>query len=639
MCGIAGVAHLSGTLSVDRARLDLMCDAVRHRGPDDRGVYLSPDGKVGLGHRRLAIIDLASGHQPMCRAGERAWISFNGEIYNYRELRQQLVEQGVAFRTASDTEVILALYERGGPGAFEKLNGIFAFALYDTATRELHLVRDHLGVKPLYYAYVRGVLVFGSEIKALLAYQDRGPALDYEALGQFLSFRYNPAPRTMLAGIQKLPAGHRLVARPGAAPVVERFWNRPARTNHTITFQDASDEYRRLLRAAVRRQLVSDVPVGLFLSGGVDSAAVGKFMMEGAAGPVRSYAVGFAGRGDFNELDDARASAAYLGTEHHEIELSRADYLRTFVQAVRYVEEPVAESTIPALSHVAALAARDLKVVLAGQGADELLAGYTRYLGASFLAQPLVRMLARLAGPLAGALPRAGGLRRAAYSAAASTELERCLRLVSILSWEEKSALATPETRSHWQEPADAVLAPFYAGAAGLEPGLARLLYLDARTLLPDDLLLFNDKITMQHALEMRVPFLDLELVEFAESLPARFKLSWGRRKRIHKVALERELPDWIRHRKKRGFATPMDEWLQSSLGSRARELLTRPGSACSRYFDVAVIRRMAAEHEARSRDRRHILFALLSFELWHEVFLDGHKPEEGYAAQALVAP
>jgi len=637
MCGIAGCYRLSGSPGIDLDGLQRMCDAVRHRGPDDSGTYIGGDGRVGLGHRRLSIIDLATGHQPMASPSGRTWITFNGEIYNYRELRAQLEGRGVRFRTTSDTEVLLALYEADGVAGFERLNGIFAFGLFDERTGELHLVRDHLGVKPLYYAESDGWLLFGSEIKALLAWRRDRPTLDLASLNEFLSFRYNPAPRTLFAGIHKMPAGHRLRAKAGEDFAVVRYWNHEPRTSDTIGFTDAVDEYRRLLRQAVRRQLVADVPIGLFLSGGVDSAAIGKLMAEASGGAVDSYAVGFRGRGDFNELADARASADWIGTRHHDLELDQDDYLSAFVHAVSHVEEPIAESTIPALGAVAALAARDLKVVLAGQGADELIAGYTRYLGAAWLSAPGVASLAKALGGATGLLPRAAGLRRAAEAAAAPDEMERCLRLVSILDRAEKASLALPATRAAWRELAQAPIARLSHGAQGLTPGLARLLYYDARTLLPDDLLLFNDKMTMEHSLEMRVPFLDVELVTFVESLPASYKLRWGRRKRLHKAALTGLLPAEILRRKKRGFATPMDRWLQAGLGRTTRDVLARPDSACGRYLDVETIRRWSFEHEHRRRDRRLALFALLSFELWHEHFIDGAPVAEGPAAKALL--
>jgi asparagine synthase (glutamine-hydrolysing) len=629
MCGISGIVALDPRRSVDPERLRRMCDLLRHRGPDDDGIYLNAGATVGLGHRRLSIIDLATGHQPMSTRDGRWWIVFNGEIYNFRELRAELVTQGDVFTTTSDTEVILALFARQGPRAFDRLNGIFTVGIYDAQADTLTLARDHYGVKPLYYGVHEGWFVFGSEIKAVLAGTDLPREVDPRALEAFLTFRYNPAPETLVRGVRKLPAGHYLQCRPGGTPGAPQPFDLSRPERASCTLPEAIEEYRRLVQAAVERQLVSDVPVGLLLSGGVDSAALGHCMAAACDRPVATFSVGFEGRGDSNELDDARATARRMGAEHHEITISRVDYLRFFPRSFEHAEEPIAESTIGALWYVARLAAREVKVALAGQGADELHAGYRRYVGARVLDSPLALSVLRELGPALEWLPRNLALKRAFSAAQANGELDRLVRLVSIFTPAERDAITSPEVRASWNGRASERLEELYQAAEPLEAGLARLLYLDVRTTLPDDLLLFNDKMTMAHSLEMRVPFLDLDLVRFVESLPPSYKLRHGRRKYLHKQALAAWLPAEVIHRKKRGFATPMDEWLRRGLARAARELFHEQDAGVRRFFDLGVVDRLVCEHE-RGREARQLqLFALLSFELWYRSFILGREMDE----------
>ncbi len=416
MCGIAGTFEFRTGAPVDRRVLQRMTDVLSHRGPDDGGMFVSREGDVGLGHRRLSIIDLSSGNQPMADAAEELWIVFNGEIYNFPELKRELQSRGHRFRTASDTEVILVLYKQEGEEGLVRLNGIFAFALYDSRRRRLVLARDHFGVKPLYYTVAGGTLVFGSELKSILEHPAVSRRLDLTALNSFLTYRYNPSPQTLLEGIAKLPPAHVLTVEAGGEPRVCPFWHDEPVTLGTIGEEEAVEEYSRLLQAAVKRQMISDVPVGLLLSGGIDSAVMGRLMQDAGGGKVKTFTIGFKGRGDYNELDDARESARILGTDHEEIELSAKDYLAFFPRSFYYTEEPIAEPTIPALYFVSRLAASRVKVVLAGQGADEPLAGYDRYVGEFYLDRyaALFRHLPMEA--VAALLPRNERFKRAAYA-------------------------------------------------------------------------------------------------------------------------------------------------------------------------------------------------------------------------------
>ncbi|HEX9006265.1 MAG TPA: asparagine synthase (glutamine-hydrolyzing) [Bacteroidota bacterium] len=623
MCGIAGTFEFRTGAPVDRTVLQRMTDVLAHRGPDASGLFVNSQGDVGLGHRRLSIIDLSSGGQPMADAAEELWIVFNGEIYNFPELKRELQGRGHRFRTASDTEVILVLYKQEGEEALVRLNGIFAFALYDSRRRRLVLARDHFGVKPLYYTVVGGTLVFGSELKAILEHPAVSRRLDVTALNSFLTYRYNPSPRTLLEGICKLPPAHMLTVDAGGEPRVCPFWRDEPRTPVAVGEEEAVEEYSRLLEAAVKRQMISDVPVGLLLSGGIDSAVVGRLMQQAAGTGVKTFTIGFRGAGDYNELDDARATAALLGTDHEEIELSAEEYLAFFPRSFQYTEEPIAEPTIPALYYVSRLARSRVKVVLAGQGADEPLAGYDRYVGEYYLDRyaPLFRHIPLEA--VAALLPRNERFKRAAYANRFDDCVERFLAIYTIFTPAMKDQLLLPDVRAAMRDVDREPIVRLLASTKGLKGNLAKLLYLDARLSLPDNLLLFGDKMSMANSLEMRVPFLDLELMRFLESLPASLKLRGRTGKYLHKKALRRWLPPEIIARKKRGFATPMDRWLQHELVSSARRLLNAPGSATGRYFRLEGVNEMLEKHQARRENFRRHIFALLCFELWHQVFLD----------------
>lgn len=630
MCGFAGKYSYGSGQTVSEELLARMGATLRHRGPDDGGHYISEDRVLGLTHRRLSIIDLSGGHQPMCDAEEVCRIVFNGEIYNFPELRAELEGRGYHFRTRSDTEVILNLYRAFGESGFQKLNGIFAFALFDQRAKRLILARDHFGVKPLYYADRGGALLFGSEIKAILEDGSVPRELDRDAFDSFLSLRYNPSPETLVRGVRKLQPGHCLVAEPGKGTHVRGYWEYAPSTNVGIGEAEAVQEYRRLLEQAVRRQMLSDVPVGLLLSGGIDSAIVGMLMQQTSRERIKTFSIGFRGRGDYNELDDARATARLIGSDHREITISDREYLDFFPESFWYTEEPIAETTIPALYYVSRLAASEVKVVLAGQGADEPLAGYHRYIGERYLSllAPLVRHL-----PLASVariLPRNERIKRAAFASQFTDEVERFFAIYTLFTPSMKDALIRPEVRAGMGGAALESLRAIHRGSAGLTETLSRLLYVDTRLSLSDNLLLFGDKMSMANSLEMRVPFLDVDLVRFLESLPVSLKLRGRTGKYIHKQALKNWLPPEILGRKKRGFDTPMDEWLQGDFAGTALRIMTEKHSACSNYFNLSYVASLVGKHAARKENYQRHIFALLSFELWHRRFLEGRSVSIG---------
>jgi asparagine synthase (glutamine-hydrolysing) len=626
MCGITGIFNYLSRQRVDPEVIFRMCKSVSHRGPDDEGFHIDQESGIALGHRRLSIIDLATGKQPMSNEAGNIWIIFNGEIYNFRELRSELQGKGYRFRTTSDTEVIIYMYEEYGTGSFSRLNGIFAFAIYDKRRRCLVLARDHFGVKPLYYMVANGKLVFASEIKAILQDQTIAPELDYEAVNTFFTFRFNPSPQTLFKGIRKLQPGHYMTVASNGSVELRSYWQYNPVTNSKISENDAILEYQKLLTNAVRRQMVSDVPVGLLLSGGVDSAVVGYLMQEVSHEPIKSFTIGFPGNADYNELDDARTTAEFIGSRHYGMMISQKEYLDFFLRSFSYTEEPIAEPTISALYYVSRLASSHLKVVLAGQGADEPLAGYHRYMGERYISKCglILRMLPLKS--LVALLPRNERFRQAAYAAQFSAELQRFLAIYTVFTPAQKERLFSGKLKGHLRDVDLALVDRLYSQGLELEDSLSRIIFIDTRMSLSDDLLLFGDKITMANSVEMRVPFLDVELVQFLESLPSSLKLRGRTRKYIHKKAAEAWLPKQIIYRKKRGFATPIDEWLQSDLAVAARKAFNAKNSACSMYFNLSFVNEMIEKHQARKRDFKKHLFALLSFEFWHKTFFENHK-------------
>lgn len=619
MCGICGIYEYASGAPADRRLVEAMAASMQHRGPDDDGFLV--DGALGLGFRRLSIIDLTTGAQPMPNEDRTRWVILNGEIYNYRDLRRELEASGHRFRTQSDTETIVHGHEQWGADVTGRLNGIFGFALWDSGAHELLLARDHLGVKPLYYYDDGRRLLFGSEIKAILQDPRVPREVDAQALAIFLAYGYVPSPRTLFRGIHKIPPGWRLRCGPRGARL-ERYWRVIPQIRSGITENEAIDEYARHLRDAVERQMVSDVPVACMLSGGVDSGVVAAIMSEIADRPVMTFSVGFEEQGDWNELDEAAETARRFGTEHHPLRISARDYVDFFAESFWYLEEPVLSQSTFAFYYISKLAHEHVKVVLTGQGADEPLAGYDRYRG-----ERLAGSLGWLAGSslsrgLVDALPRAEKLKRAARSLSERDPVVRFGQIHALFRDDERAQLLRSDVGSQLAdfdvlEP----LRPLQAEVAHLG-SLAQLLYLDTRLSLPDDLLLYGDKMSMANSLEARVPLLDRELVEFVESLPVTLKMRGMTGKYIHKRAAERWLPVSTVRRRKKGFATPVDGWFQKELDGWVRDTLLNPGAACADFFDPDFVVQLLDEHRTRRRDHRRRIFALLSFELWHRRFL-----------------
>ena len=600
-----------------------MTGAVRHRGPDGSGAYFG-DG-VALGHRRLSIIDLAGGSQPIENEDGTVQVVFNGEIYNFIELREELLAKGHVFKTRSDTEVIVHGYEEWGLSCVERFNGIFAFALWDDAKKQLLLARDHLGVKPLYYHHRNGRLLFASEIKAILEAEDCPRQVHLPALAKLFTLRYVPSPETLFEGIFKLPPGHLLVATARGIEI-ERFWRWRPRHRDAVSEGRLIDEYRELLEDSIRLQMRSDVPVGLYLSSGVDSTALLALMSKYAGGPVHTFTIGFEGGETSNETDDAREIANRFGANHSEMILGPRDYERYYDRYLWDLEEPVGHEPAVAFYFLSLLASKKVKVVLCGQGADEPWAGYHRYIGIKLsqlyatLPSSLTRTIARLVDRFASN----ERLIRGAHSLAERDVLTRILKVYSFFNSGMKRHMFQPWLKDAIgadERLAREALAYLHHDVQDLDP-VSRMLYIDTRASLPDDLLMVADKLSMANSVEARVPYLDYRLVEFIESLPHELKLRGLQGKYLHKKALSRYVSREVAYRPKKGFAHPIDKWLRGRMRTVVEECLLSEKAAVNRYFQRDYIRQMVEAHEAGRQNYLRHLYLLISFELWHRRFI-----------------
>ncbi len=652
MCGICGVWNRGGS-PIDPGRLAAMRDSMAHRGPDGAGCVLldparrerpvrfispnevqettSPGYQLGLGHRRLAIIDLRTGAQPMSSEDGSVWIVFNGEIYNFRELREELRSLGRAFRTTSDTEVILHAWREYGETCPTRLNGIFAFAIWDAKARTLFLARDHFGVKPLYWLEKNGRVLFGSEIKAILTDPAVPRELDLEALDLCLTFRHTPSPWTLFKGIRKLPPGHSLtVTQTGVA--VRSFWDDPRVIDRNSTEKEWIARLRAAVEGAVVRQMVSDVPIAVSLSAGVDSTTVLALMSRHSSTAVEAFTVGFEGREAESEVGPARASASQFGASFHEQVIRAADYGGFMDRYLWHLEEPIGNDSAAAYFFVADMARRSgIKVLLNGQGADEAFAGYKRYLGAAYnglLRWAAVPPFRHVVPALLGARPLGERYRRFLAGHDASEEDERFLSAYSILPRDVHRTLFRCEARTS----VDTELPRRYVGEqlsrAPEGSALERMTFVDARTSLPDNLLLCEDKMAMAASVEARVPFLDLELMEVAERIPGKLKLRGLRDKYIHRRACEPWVGKQVTSRAQVGFDNAVDLWFRAHLGRELEQALEGRDSFAAEYLDVATVRRLLDEHRSGRRDHQKVLFLLLSLESWHRAFFaTGGRP------------
>ena len=626
MCGIVGIVRSDGAPLVPLEDVRRMADAIVHRGPDDEGFYASEHAVLGM--RRLSIIDLSGGHQPIANEDSTLRIVCNGEIYNFRELRSRLEAAGHRFRTGSDVETLLHLYEQHGDAFVDHLEGMYGFALWDQRRQRLVLGRDRMGQKPLYYTVCNGVLAFASEVKALLALPFVRAAIDPDALREYLALGYAVAPRTIFKGIFKLPPASVLTWERGEWHV-RSYWRLPTEVDEGPSEREWVERLRGELERAVASHMVSDVPIGAFLSGGMDSSAVVALMAKQGGDPVNTYSIGYGGSGVaayYNELSYAGQVARRFGTRHHEI-LVHPDVATLLPKLLWHLEEPISDSATATTYLVSELASRSVKVILSGVGGDELFAGYNRYLGDHYM-----RAFARIPGwvrrnvlrPLTDRLPsgrqsRLMDLSRYARRFVRASDLPwgaQYRLFMEIVGRDRLQALVDGNTVT-----ADGFERVVTAETA-VDP-LLRLLRIDAATQLPEDLLLLTDKITMARSIECRVPFLDHRLVETAARVPARFKLPGGRLKHLLREVLAGTVPEDVLRRRKRGFGAPVGEWFKTELRPLRQELL-RPSVIESRgLLSADTVARIVADHDARREDYSDLLLVLMNLEIWCRLFLD----------------
>jgi len=622
MCGIAGIFDLTLSQSELGRNIQQMTGAIVHRGPDDEGHFVGDN--VGLGMRRLSIIDLEGGHQPIFNEQKDVVLVFNGEIYNYRELRKELQQRGHVFTTDSDTEVIVHLYEEAGDKCVHRLRGMFAFAIWDARRQRLFIARDRLGIKPLYFARDGERLVFASEIKAVLRNPHITAETDLYALSDFLSLKYVPAPRTLFAGIQSLPPGHTLTCD-GQGVSVQRWWDlsfddRTSAPDNEEAYTQQLDE---LLRESVRLRLRSDVPFGAFLSGGIDSSMIVALMSEMLDEPVKTFSIGFEGPGD--ELPYARLVARKFRTDHHEIVIKCRDYIDMVEEVIWHMDQPIADQATVATHMLSRLAAEHVKMVLTGEGGDELFAGYARYGGERFA--PLFNFLPSSARSLAIAVGNhLPGMRRAKlalYALCQPDETARFTNWFPLFNRDLKNAVWSQDSRNDNNGyRTDGVFGQHLSRTDATHP-LNRMLYVDTKLWLPDFLLLRGDKLSMSNSLEARVPLLDHKLAEFAASLPPQLKLKGRTHKYLLKKVARKYLPPEIIARKKQGFPIPMTEWFRGEARSFLHDILSPSAIRKRNLFDAKFVARLLNEHDKRFADHGIQLCGLMSIELWHRLFID----------------
>jgi asparagine synthase (glutamine-hydrolysing) len=647
MCGIAGVLEFGRDARASAAALREMCRTITHRGPDDDGFYT--DGAVGIGMRRLSIVDVAGGHQPLSNEDGSLWIVFNGEIYNHLALREQLIARGHHYNTNSDTETVVHLFEEYGADCVQHLRGMFAFAIWNRNTKTLFIARDRLGIKPLYYELTPERLLFGSEIKALFAHGGMRPEFNRTALPEYLAFGYLSGQESFYDGILKLMPGHTMIVTPDGKTDIRQYWDLDASTTH-----ESRDEsyyvksYRELLEGAVSSHLMSDVPLGVFLSGGVDSSAVAALMTKLRREPVETFSVGYAEQ-SYSELPFARTVSEHIHSRHHEVLLSEDAFFGALPHLIWHEDEPIVWPSSVSLYFVARLARERVTVVLTGEGADETLAGYTRY--AFTLKNAVMDRAYRSVIP---SIARRGLRNTLATSSVLGATLRRKLEHTFLAkdgnSWasfyfdnffsafsevEQKGLLTSEFAREAVPSTAYKNVLAYWEHSSG--EILQRLLYTDIKTYLVE-LLMKQDNMSMAASIESRVPFLDHVLVEFATRIPREVQIQGLAGKRILKKAVEDLLPHSIMYRQKLGFPTPWSGWLAGPRLQTIRNMLLEPRSLNRGYFRREAVERLLHDHFSNHRDNQDRIWRLLNLELWHRVCLEGESHAEvGQSAMKMA--
>lgn len=632
MCGINGVFHYGGgTPDLDLVKRQVR--ALRHRGPDDADVWC--EGPAALAQRRLAVVDLSpAGHQPMPNEDRSVWVTFNGELYNWPEIKPQLVARGHRLRGNSDTEMLLHLWEEKGPELLADVRGMFAFALFDTRQRRLMLARDRVGKKPLFYHDDGRRLVFASELKSLMLDPSVPREVDSQSVSDFLTFQYVPSPQSIFRGVRKLPPGHRLVCDAGG-PRVERYWSLPVEPDPTIGAAEAVARLRELLAEAVRIRLMSDVPLGAFLSGGIDSSVVVALMAQASAAPVKTFSIGFEAE-DYSELEHARTVARHLGTDHHEL-VVKPDALSLLPRLVWGMDEPFADASMLPTYYVAEMARHHVTVALSGDGGDEAYAGYSTYGFArsyarvDFVPRPLRRLAALPSAWLPADDPLGRKLRRIGLDV-----VDRHLEVTAHFPPRDLAAVLSRDlrerTRNH--DPFRAARA-LHARAAGPAGAVPALLHLDAMTYMTDDVLVKVDRTSMLNSLEVRAPLLDHVVLEYVARLPFEHKLRGTVSKWALKECVRPLLPESILNRGKQGFGVPLEHWFGSGFDRLAREVLLDRRCRERGWLDPAGVERVIAGGRQRGDRHARQVFTLVCLELWARTWVDRpreqlDRPEDG---------
>ncbi|HEV2705888.1 MAG TPA: asparagine synthase (glutamine-hydrolyzing) [Pyrinomonadaceae bacterium] len=646
MCGIVGIWEYGATEGrVEVSLVERMRDQMTHRGPDDAGAQIFDDGRLGLGHRRLSIVDLsAAGHNPMRGCATRdVWTVFNGEIYNHAQLRVELEARGHVYGSRTDTETLLHLYEERGTDFVRDIEGDFGIALWDGEREELHLVRDRIGVKPLYFYHAGGRLLFASEIKAILAHPSVGRDVDEEALYHYLSFLTTPAPQTLFRDIQKLPAGHLLTCTRRGELKIKQYWDAlpppsdASQESPAVSDEAQKTEILRLLRASIGKRMMSDVPFGVFLSGGVDSSANVALMAERMSRPVETFTVGFTDQKELNELDGAREVARRFGTNHHEVLIGEREMRDFLPDLVFHQDEPIADPVCVPLYYVSKLARETGTIVVqVGEGADEIFSGYEMYVQYLRIhekfwrrAERMPRAARRAASALARPVMERTTKRRTAIELVRRLGANEALFWGGTVVYDEtlKPRVLSPEARSRWIGLSSHDVVRRYQEHIERErPAsdfLARMTYLELKLRLPELLLMRVDKITMATSVEARVPFLDHHLVEYAMGVARARKVEGTSGKHILKRALEEVLPRDLLYRRKRGFGAPIREWFRTSTEDLVEAHLLNSTMRRRGFFDYAFVARLADEHRRGVRDWSFHLWALLNLSLWYERWIE----------------
>ena len=641
MCGIAGFVDYwdrRGGKPFERGRLlKGMCDVIRHRGPDDDG-FLLQDG-VALGMRRLSIIDLAGGAQPISGEDGSVTIVFNGEIYNFQELRPELEKRGHVFKTHSDTETIVHAYEEYGPECVTHLRGMFALAIWDDKTRELYIARDRVGKKPLYYTVTPGqTLVFGSEIKSILEHPDVQREINLEALDAYLTLGYVPDPLSIFRDIHKLPPGHYLTFSNGRVRT-QQYWDFNFEPGESRKPEDYLDELRELLNESVRLRLISDVPLGAFLSGGIDSSTIVALMAQHMNQPVKTFSIGFH-EDSYNELKYARLTAKKLGTDHHEFFVT-PQICDVIDELVWHFDEPFADPSAIPTYMVSKLARDHVTVALSGDGGDELFAGYTHYVvqesRRAFSALPKA-LRAGVMRPLSYRLPHGAWGRNYLHNISLDP-IDRYLDSLSYFTGLTRKTLYTADFQRALGA-TDRVARSFreYASHVRTNEPLDQLLYIDGKTYLPGDILTKVDRMSMATSLEVRVPLLDHKLIDFVTKVPASLKLAGTETKHLLKRVARDLIPAEILDRPKQGFGIPLEQWINRQLRDQIRETLSEPRTRQRGYVNSDYVDLILDEHHKNRRDHSFPLWALLILELWHRRYID-HSPRTSEASESSALP